>query len=225
MPLLTKAFKAIGSQVHSCCFLEALQTVKQHERLQESSKTEVCYASPSWFVLVPLLPDRPLLLLLLLFIRVFLLISVPSCHIKLSAALCLHISIADVSFLVLFCPQWPSFNGALASIAVTEGASAAADANPHHISQQYFCVANTLLSLLGSCLSTFATSSLLNNGKFDMMHIQNASLAGEFGSAGMRANTHQVFTQRCTWLLLCHGVRIAGVQYAALPALHTRAIQ
>uniref|UniRef100_A0A383VG84 Ammonium transporter AmtB-like domain-containing protein n=1 Tax=Tetradesmus obliquus TaxID=3088 RepID=A0A383VG84_TETOB len=84
-------------------------------------------------------------------------------------------SIIGTLFLWMF---WPSFNGALASIAVTEGASAAADANPHHISQQYFCVANTLLSLLGSCLSTFATSSLLNNGKFDMMHIQNASLAG-----------------------------------------------
>uniref|UniRef100_A0A383VGY6 Ammonium transporter AmtB-like domain-containing protein n=1 Tax=Tetradesmus obliquus TaxID=3088 RepID=A0A383VGY6_TETOB len=83
-------------------------------------------------------------------------------------------SIIGTLFLWMF---WPSFNGALASIAVTEGASAAADANPHHISQQYFCVANTLLSLLGSCLSTFATSSLLNNGKFDMMHIQNASLA------------------------------------------------
>jgi hypothetical protein len=72
--------------------------------------------------------------------------------------------------------QWPSFNGALASIAVTEGVH---DADPLMVPQQYYCVCNTLLSLLGSCLSTFATSALLNSGKFDMMHIQNASLAGE----------------------------------------------
>jgi hypothetical protein len=79
--------------------------------------------------------------------------------------------------LLFFCLQWPSFNGALASIAVTEGGHDVAD--PLLIPQQYYCVCNTLLSLLGSCLSTFATSALLNGGKFDMMHIQNASLAGE----------------------------------------------
>jgi hypothetical protein len=71
--------------------------------------------------------------------------------------------------------QWPSFNGALASIAVTEGVH---DADLLKAPEQYYCVCNTLLSLLGSCLSTFATSALLNSGKFDMMHIQNASLAG-----------------------------------------------
>jgi hypothetical protein len=59
---------------------------------------------------------------------------------------------------------------------VTEGVH---DINPLKAPEQYYCVCNTLLSLLGSCLSTFATSALLNSGKFDMMHIQNASLAGE----------------------------------------------
>eukprot|EP00882_Tetradesmus_deserticola_P015119 GHRQ01016097.1.p1 GENE.GHRQ01016097.1~~GHRQ01016097.1.p1 ORF type:complete len:343 (+),score=159.07 GHRQ01016097.1:214-1242(+) len=82
-------------------------------------------------------------------------------------------SIIGTLFLWMY---WPSFNGALASIAVTEGVQ---DVDPLQLPQQYYCVCNTLLSLLGSCLSTFATSSLLNDGKFDMMHIQNASLAGE----------------------------------------------
>lgn len=71
---------------------------------------------------------------------------------------------------------WPSFNGALASIE----ASALHEANPDNIllPQQYYCVVNTLFSLLGSVLSTFAVSSWLNNGRFDMMHVQNATLAG-----------------------------------------------
>lgn len=64
----------------------------------------------------------------------------------------------------------PSFNGALASIE----ASAQHEANPDNIllPQQYYCVVNTLFSLLGSVLSTFAVSSWLNNGRFDMMHVQ-----------------------------------------------------
>jgi hypothetical protein len=64
----------------------------------------------------------------------------------------------------------PSFNGALASIE----ASIQHEANPDNIllPQQYYCVVNTLFSLLGSVLSTFAVSSWLNNGRFDMMHVQ-----------------------------------------------------
>jgi ammonia channel protein AmtB len=65
---------------------------------------------------------------------------------------------------------WPSFNGALASIE----AAAQHEPNPANVllPQQYYCVVNTLFSLLGSVLSTFAVSSWLNNGRFDMMHVQ-----------------------------------------------------
>lgn len=64
----------------------------------------------------------------------------------------------------------PSFNGALASIEAT----AQHEADPSNIllPQQYYCVVNTLFSLLGSVISTFAVSSWLNSGRFDMMHIQ-----------------------------------------------------
>jgi len=64
----------------------------------------------------------------------------------------------------------PSFNGALASLE----AEAQHTANPDNplLPQQYYCVVNTLFSLLGSVLSTFAVSSYLNNGRFDMMHVQ-----------------------------------------------------
>lgn len=74
---------------------------------------------------------------------------------------------------------WPSFNGALASIEIAAEAGAAKDAAALlQVPQQYYCVINTLFSLLGSVISTFGVSSFLNNGKFDMMHVQNATLAG-----------------------------------------------
>eukprot|EP00878_Enallax_costatus_P018177 GHUV01019125.1.p1 GENE.GHUV01019125.1~~GHUV01019125.1.p1 ORF type:complete len:332 (+),score=73.11 GHUV01019125.1:241-1236(+) len=72
---------------------------------------------------------------------------------------------------------WPSFNGALASIA--EHAEGELDAaTTLLVPQQYYCIVNTLFSLLGSCVSTFMMSAWLNDGKFDMMHVQNATLAG-----------------------------------------------
>ena len=65
-------------------------------------------------------------------------------------------------FLFIF---WPSFNGALASA-------------PDDISHiQGYCIMNTVLALLGSCLAAFTASAALE-GKFDMVHIQNATLAG-----------------------------------------------
>jgi ammonium transporter Rh len=42
---------------------------------------------------------------------------------------------------------------------------------------QFFCVVNTVVSLLGACLAAFASSAALE-GKLDMVHIQNATLAG-----------------------------------------------
>lgn len=58
---------------------------------------------------------------------------------------------------------WSSFNGALASG-----------------SQQHRVVINTVLALTGSCVMAFASSSLLRKrgGKFSMVDIQNATLAG-----------------------------------------------
>ena len=60
---------------------------------------------------------------------------------------------------------WPSFNGALAS-APDESAQ-----------PQVYCIMNTVLALLGACLAAFTTSAALE-GKLDMVHIQNATLAG-----------------------------------------------
>jgi ammonium transporter Rh len=57
---------------------------------------------------------------------------------------------------------WPSFNSALAPA-----------------STQFRVIINTVLALNGSCISTFLFSRLLSKeGKFDMVHIQNATLAG-----------------------------------------------
>ncbi|CAG7724067.1 unnamed protein product [Allacma fusca] len=57
---------------------------------------------------------------------------------------------------------WPSFNGAMATG-----------------DDQHRAVLNTVLSLCGSCLLSFAMSSLLSaDNKFSMVHVQNASLAG-----------------------------------------------
>merc|ERR1719238_378371 len=57
---------------------------------------------------------------------------------------------------------WPSFNGALA----TE-------------SQQHRVIINTVLALTASCMITFAMSAIMRHDKkFDMVDIQNATLAG-----------------------------------------------
>ncbi|KAJ5073004.1 rh50 isoform b [Anaeramoeba ignava] len=56
---------------------------------------------------------------------------------------------------------WPSFNGALAM----PGA-------------QFRAFMNTFLSLTASVLTTFFVSHILRGGKFDMVDIQNATLAG-----------------------------------------------
>ena len=61
---------------------------------------------------------------------------------------------------------WPSFNGALAFNADAPGS-------------QQRVVVNTVLALCGCCISAFAASALLRGDKkFDMVDIQNATLAG-----------------------------------------------
>lgn len=62
-------------------------------------------------------------------------------------------------FLWLF---WPSFNSAVA---------ADGDDQARAIINTYFCLA-------ACCVATFAVSSLVEHDKFDMVHIQNATLAG-----------------------------------------------
>ncbi|EMP31328.1 Ammonium transporter Rh type B-B [Chelonia mydas] len=58
---------------------------------------------------------------------------------------------------------WPSFNSAVTA----------------HGDDQQRTVMNTYFSLAASTLATFATSALINGeGKLDMVHIQNAALAG-----------------------------------------------
>lgn len=58
---------------------------------------------------------------------------------------------------------WPSFNGALAIDAAARER----------------CVANTILSICNSCLFAFIFSRIVNpEEKFDMIHIQNSTLAG-----------------------------------------------
>jgi len=57
---------------------------------------------------------------------------------------------------------WPSFNGALAPAP-----------------SQHRVVVNTVLSLAAACVATFSASAFLRHGhKFDMVDIQNATLAG-----------------------------------------------
>ena len=56
---------------------------------------------------------------------------------------------------------WPSFNGALASGAIR-----------HRI------VINSTFSIIASCIASFIFSPLFNQGKYDMEHLLNATLAG-----------------------------------------------
>ena len=58
--------------------------------------------------------------------------------------------------------HWPSFNAG-----IVENTAA-----------MHRAVANTILSLTGSCVSTFMVSALFNEGKFHMEDILNATLAG-----------------------------------------------
>jgi len=58
---------------------------------------------------------------------------------------------------------WPSFNGYFAS-------------REYYFMDRAFV--NTVLALCGSTASTFIVSRLAKHGKFDMVHIQNATLAG-----------------------------------------------
>lgn len=56
---------------------------------------------------------------------------------------------------------WPSFNSAVAQ---EEG--------------QIRAVVNTYLSISASCVTTFLVSTLVGKGRLDMVHVQNATLAG-----------------------------------------------
>lgn len=70
-------------------------------------------------------------------------------------------TLAMIGTLFLWC-FWPSFNGALAGTGYG----------------QQRAVLNTFLSLASSCIVTFYACAVLHGGKFRMVEIQNASLAG-----------------------------------------------
>ena len=73
--------------------------------------------------------------------------------------------------MILFACMQPSFNGALAS----DPAAIMPQAGGGQ--RQFLCVMNTIMALLGASIAAFAASSAFN-GKFNMVHIQNATLAG-----------------------------------------------
>lgn len=81
-------------------------------------------------------------------------------------------SMIGTLFLWLF---WPSFNGALAA---------------EHPTIAQRCVTNTLYSIVGSAVASFALSSVIDKkNKLDMVHIQNSTLAGGV-AAGAVANLY-----------------------------------
>jgi ammonium transporter Rh len=86
----------------------------------------------------------------------------------------LNDAIAMVGTLFLWI-YWPSFNGALASVSLTDTLSSVTDAQA---SSQFLSIVNTLLSLLGSTIATFAASAITGKGRLNMMHVQNSAIAG-----------------------------------------------
>jgi ammonia channel protein AmtB len=72
-------------------------------------------------------------------------------------------------------------------------------------SAQFLCICNTVLSLLGSTLSTFATSAHVN-GKLNAVAVQNATLAG--GVAMGAACTLHMVSGCC--LAACRRVRFGA---------------
>ena len=70
---------------------------------------------------------------------------------------------------------WPSFNAAMASVPIGTDITSTTEAQA---SAQFLSVVNTLLSLLGSTISTFAISAVIGKGRLNMMHVQNSTLAG-----------------------------------------------
>lgn len=115
-------------------------------------------------------------------------------------------------FLFIF---WPSFNGALSvdPSATATTSTALLGTGPlgslestmplgalgasHHSAPancKFHCVVNTVLSLCAACVATFAASAALG-GRLNMVHIQNATLAGGVAigcAASMRSEQHFV---------------------------------
>jgi ammonium transporter Rh len=96
---------------------------------------------------------------------------------------------------------WPSFNGALASVPI-EAHGTIAEALG---SSQFLCIVNTLLSLLGSTLATFALSAITGKGRLNMMHVQNSTLAGGVAMGAA-----------CTLKMSPGGALVVGVAAGAL---------
>lgn len=102
-------------------------------------------------------------------------------------------------------PRRPSFNAALAS-----------DPGAKH-QPQALAVLNTALALLGACCAAFAASPLCSGGQLDMVHVQNATLAGGV-AIGSAANLAVPPAAALGLGVLAGALSVAG--YAAvLPAL------
>jgi len=72
---------------------------------------------------------------------------------------------------------WPSFNAYRAYNVTTDPYSSGNEALIRD-SDRTRCYINTVIALCASTLAAFAFSKLLRRGKFEMLHIQNATLAG-----------------------------------------------
>jgi ammonium transporter Rh len=82
-----------------------------------------------------------------------------------------------IGTLFLFC-FWPSFNA---------GVAAAGDSRLR-------AVVNTYISIASSVLLTYIFSALLNKEKkFDMVHVQNATLAGGVGMFDHKSSSTERF--------------------------------
>ncbi|KAG5191009.1 ammonium transporter family-domain-containing protein [Tribonema minus] len=102
--------------------------------------------------------------------------------------------------------NWPSFNGALASI-IPPGE----EENAAVVSAQFLAICNTLLSLLGSTLATFALSAFLD-GKLGAVAVQNATLAGGVAMGAA-----------CTLRMNANAMLAGGVAMGAACTLHVNA--
>ncbi|KAL6061572.1 RHAG protein [Balamuthia mandrillaris] len=101
--------------------------------------------------------------------------------------------------------MWPSFNAAIAETAL----------------EQVRALVNTFLSLSGATISAFVFSRLFCEKKFEMVHIQNASLAGGV-AMGVAAHLNIYPAAALASGLLCGFISVAGFVYLT-PLLNNKA--
>lgn len=102
-------------------------------------------------------------------------------------------SFAGTFFLFL---MWPSFNAVLAPTGI----------------ERVRAVVNTYLSLTGAIMSTFITSRVVSNGKFDAVHAQNSTLAGGV-CMGIAAHLEIFPATALAFGFLCGFISVIGFKY------------